>query len=83
MTGMPGIERKFEFDLVVCYCLSLAPYAVLFHSGLHSCCTTHTRLCCACSIMMKESKNTEALFYFYLNQLVVFSYTSPFILVMS
>ena len=31
MTGMPGIERKFEFDMAVCYCISLTPYAVFFH----------------------------------------------------
>ena len=37
MTGMPRIEIKFEFDIVFCFDIRLAPSAVFFfffHSDL-------------------------------------------------
>ena len=30
MTGMPRIEIEFEFDMVFCFGIRLAPYAVFF-----------------------------------------------------
>ena len=30
VTGMPGIETEFEFDILVCSGTSLAPYDVFF-----------------------------------------------------
>ena len=30
VTGMPRIETEFEFGIVVCFFISLAPYAVFF-----------------------------------------------------
>ena len=42
VTGMPKIGTEFEFDFVVCFCISLAPYAVFFHSDLPS---THCMDC--------------------------------------
>ena len=30
MTGMPRIEIEFEFDMVFCFGIGLAPYAVCF-----------------------------------------------------
>ena len=39
--GMPRIEIEFEFDMVFCFGIRLAPYAVYFHSDLPSShCTT-------------------------------------------
>ena len=35
MLGMPSIEIDFEFDMVFCFGIYLAPYAVFFHSFQH------------------------------------------------
>ena len=38
---VPRIEVEFDFDMVFCFGLRLAPYAVVFHSDLPSTdCTT-------------------------------------------
>ena len=35
VTGMPRIEIDFEFDMVFCFGIRLAPYAVFFHAEVH------------------------------------------------
>ena len=40
--GMPRIDIEFEFDMVVCFGIRLALYAVFFHSDLPS---THSTAC--------------------------------------
>ena len=42
MQGMPRIEIEFEFDMVFCFGISLAPYVVFFDSDLPS---THCTTC--------------------------------------
>ena len=43
---MPRIETEFDVDMVFCFGIRLAPYAVFFQSDLPS---THCMTCCKLS----------------------------------